>query len=645
MYHLAGEGHELVLGKSIGHGGEGKVFQLRDQPGYVAKIYHHPDPERESKVEALISLDSGNLESSCCWPLQAIRDDHNRVVGFTMRCADSTAKPVHNLFTPISRRQTFPRADWRFLIRTATNIARAFAVCHERGVVIGDVNENGILVSQDSKVTIIDCDSFQVISDGRIFRCRVGVPTYTPPELQSQSLNNVERNINHDLFGLAVLSFQLLFMGRHPFVGRYSGQGQMPLEQAIKEHRFAFGAQRRKFLMDPPPHALALSDLPDSLVTLFERAFASDAPVVARPGAREWIRELGRLEEQLIPCVSNPGHFYPRTRSCAWCRIERDSSVRLFPAVVVVSAMFGRAARGFDLESVWREIQSVASPGVCPDITGGLDRRRMRPSGTAWRIQFRRAIHLLLAVSLAVAGLFLGAAWLVVACIAAVLVIAGQWRKLPKNIVARHRLIAGHWADLVERWRQEAGDSEFEKLKEHLNNIQTQYRALPDLLQRRINQLDSQKHKVQLQRHLERARIEEADISGIGPSRRATLRSWGIATAADVTEARLAAIPGFGGTGVLAGNVIAWRQRVERRFSFDPTKATDPAADASVRSEISLLASQYESELSKGATALRALASRATTTRESLASDIQVAWADYAQVQADRRFLLARQKL
>src|SRR3712207_1872279 len=47
---------------------------------------------------------------------------------------------IHNLYSPKSRRQQFLRADWRFLIRTSANIARAFAVVHETGCVIGDVN-------------------------------------------------------------------------------------------------------------------------------------------------------------------------------------------------------------------------------------------------------------------------------------------------------------------------------------------------------------------------------------------------------------------------------------------------------------------------------------------------------------------------
>lgn len=52
-----------------------------------------------------------------------------------------------------------------------------------------------------------------------VFHCDVGVPLWTPPELQGRDFRGLTRTKNHDRFGLAVLMFQLLFMGRHPFAG------------------------------------------------------------------------------------------------------------------------------------------------------------------------------------------------------------------------------------------------------------------------------------------------------------------------------------------------------------------------------------------------------------------------------------------
>ena len=59
---------------------------------------------------------------------------------------------------------------------------------HERGYVVGDVNESNILVNRGALVTLIDTDSFQVRSAEQVYRCRVGKPEYTPPELQRAAL-------------------------------------------------------------------------------------------------------------------------------------------------------------------------------------------------------------------------------------------------------------------------------------------------------------------------------------------------------------------------------------------------------------------------------------------------------------------------
>jgi DNA-binding helix-hairpin-helix protein with protein kinase domain len=48
--------------------------------------------------------------------------------------------------------------------------------------------------------------------------------------------------------------FLLLFMGRHPFSGRFLGKGDMPIAKAISELRFAYSAMRADVQMDRPPN-------------------------------------------------------------------------------------------------------------------------------------------------------------------------------------------------------------------------------------------------------------------------------------------------------------------------------------------------------------------------------------------------------
>ena len=192
-----------------------------------------------------------------------------------MNCGNK--KDIHHLYGPKSRVRDFPRADWRFLVRASANIARAFAVVHDADCVIGDVNHGSILIGEDATVSLIDCDSFQVNTPTQRFLCEVGVETFTPPELQGIPFKGVVRTPNFDNFGLAVMVFHLLFMGRHPFAGRYSGVGEMPIARAIKECRFAYSANHKSMQMDRPPGTPPLSFVGSEIAQFFEDAFSPAA--------------------------------------------------------------------------------------------------------------------------------------------------------------------------------------------------------------------------------------------------------------------------------------------------------------------------------------------------------------------------------
>lgn len=241
------------LGPVVGQGGEGAVYEITTQANAVAKVYHKPlSNDRAAKIAAMITMQSEALSKLAAWPQGLLLDRSGKPIGLVMpRVAGR--KDIHHLYSPKSRRSDFQRADWRFLVHTTANTARAFAAVHEAGCVIGDVNHGGVLVGEDATVKLIDCDSFQVMHAGRHFLCEVGVETFTPPELQGKSFAGIIRTPNHDNFGLAVMAFLMLFMGRHPFAGRYLGQGDMPIAKAIEEFRFVYGARHQHMQMTQPP--------------------------------------------------------------------------------------------------------------------------------------------------------------------------------------------------------------------------------------------------------------------------------------------------------------------------------------------------------------------------------------------------------
>lgn len=271
----------IGLGKVLGKGGEGAVYEIAGRPDQVAKIYH---PEKRAgkapKIEAMIPLKSDRLLSLAAWPLDLVWTSAGEFMGLLIPRVHGH-KDIHTLYSPRSRKVEFPNADWRFLVRAAANTARAFAAIHETGCVIGDVNHGGIRVSDKATVRLIDCDSFQVSAGGRKYLCEVGVPTFTPPELQGKPFRGVVRTANHDNFGLAVMVFHLLFMGRHPFAGRFLGRGDMSIEQAIGEFRFAYGASRASVQMEPPPNVPAIAIASQPLHFFHRRSLGACRATVA----------------------------------------------------------------------------------------------------------------------------------------------------------------------------------------------------------------------------------------------------------------------------------------------------------------------------------------------------------------------------
>jgi DNA-binding helix-hairpin-helix protein with protein kinase domain len=71
------------------------------------------------------------------------------------------------------------------------------------------------------------------------------------------SYAGVTRTPNHDNFGLAVLIFQLLCMGRHPFAGRFLGTGDPPsIPEAIARSRYAYSRDRQRTMLAPSAGSL-----------------------------------------------------------------------------------------------------------------------------------------------------------------------------------------------------------------------------------------------------------------------------------------------------------------------------------------------------------------------------------------------------
>jgi DNA-binding helix-hairpin-helix protein with protein kinase domain len=626
----------LSLGKVLGKGGEGTVYEVVGRSDQVAKVYHHPaSGERAAKIEAMVRLKNDRLLSLAAWPLDLLRTPQGQPMGLVMPKVDGH-KDIHTLYSPRSRKVEFPTADWRFLIRVAVNTARAFATIHEIGCIIGDVNHGGIRVSDKATVKLIDCDSFQVSAGGRKYLCEVGVPTFTPPELQGKPFRGVVRSSNHDNFGLAVMVFHLLFMGRHPFAGRFLGRGDMSIEQAIREFRFAYGAARASTQMEPPPNVPAIAIASQPVTLLVERAFSREGVRDgARPTAREWVTVLDELEKQLKTCHVNSSHHYLNGLDrCPWCHLEAATGAVLFN----VYTQRGPQAGGGDVSTLWMRISSVPAPGTAPT----LPEYNVSPSPEAaaqGRGRMAKRVVGYGALAAVISALFLVAPqlfilWLIVSFVGWYMV--GNWassaieaRKFRNAVTSAEN----NWKTLKGRWEQDATDQHFLTQLRQLEHERDQLRDLPNVRQRRYQELERNREHHQRRRFLECFEIERAKIPGIGPGRKAMLESYNIETAWDVSEAHIMRVPGFGPS--LTRELLKWRRGIEARFRFDSSKGVDPRDIAALDREMADTKRKLEQNLTNGPQTLTQVRNHILAQRTTLAPQIEKAAKILAQAKAD----------
>ncbi len=654
----------IRLGCRIGAGAEGVVFEILDRSDLVAKIYHEPPPpEKAEKLIALSRLGSDRLFNLSAWPVDALRNGPDGpVAGFLMKKI-SQAEEVHALHSPKSRLQKFPEASWEFLIYVAANIARAVAAIHEHGFVIGDVNPKNILVTRKATVYLLDVDSFQVTADGTTYRCEGGFPEYTPPELQGMAFRDLDRRQEHDYFGLAVVIFQLLFLGRHPFSGRFLGAVEMPLERAIREFRFAFGADAEVRKMRQPPGTLALDSMPSELVDLFRRAFlTADRP---RPG--EWVEPLEVLAKSLKKCSLHSGHhYYSELRDCPWCGIEMRARVRLFNFPLSGAS----SQRGyFRLDDIWNEIESIEAPDT-PLVPNDRLTKALEPSADVAAAARRRKGDLITAIIFTALLSFVIALVtsfpVSLALLIPLLVIARKisgadqislddpltlfqsQNSIPDDPVvqkvrSRHQKAEGNARWLQEQYDREAGNARWAAKRDELRNRKETYENLELIRDFKFKQLTSTAREQQFVDFLGQHEIDRAEIEDLSSGIKTYLRSYGVETAADVTKQKLRHIPVVGKS--QSKRLLDWRRDLERKFVFNPGEAISPEARIKVEREIDELRFRLEHDLTDGAHSLYRIKQTIETSRQKLQPALIEARRELAQAEKDWQDSIKRYSL
>jgi len=197
---------------------------------------------------------------------------------------------------------------------------------------------------------------------------------------------------------------------------------------------------------------------------------------------------------------------------------------------------------------------------------------------------------------------------------------------------ARYRSTLTQFNDF--RHSSQGSHHAFTNKRRKLDTLHRRWNELPAKRASGLQKLEAERQKQQLEKFLGNFFIDHAKIKDIGPGRKATLASYGIETAADVTRRRVKKVPGFGNA--MTARLLDWRNELSLKFTFDPTQAVDPMRIIDLDQEITKEKRQIEKELITGATELSQLKRQAEQHYMTLRRAAQEAAYAVAQARVDQ---------
>ena len=200
-------------------GGEGKIYKWRQS---VIKRFHPSVDlnDKKQKVAWLIAH-AMDLPSNLCLPKAFVVDGNGQFIGYVMdrisgedisKLSSKKYCKIHN----ITNKQ---------LVDIMQKIANTIDILHKKSIVIGDLNDGGVLISnKDLTPIFIDVDSWSIPG---CKECNVGMEAFMDPTC------NGHFNRSTDNYSLGIISWKS-FTRVHPFGGIVKGKEKMNIVDRMK---------------------------------------------------------------------------------------------------------------------------------------------------------------------------------------------------------------------------------------------------------------------------------------------------------------------------------------------------------------------------------------------------------------------------
>ncbi|MCX2587533.1 DNA-binding protein [Proteus sp. G2672] len=320
------------IGDLIKSGGAGSVSHINNVPSQVSKVYHDKIDKAYylKKITAMQKLEpalkpvsvNGTPIIQLAWPQARLYNSQKQFVGFVMPELD--VKNTIELEYILQERQAKAHGlptGMGAKVSLAYNLCSLIDALHQQGHRIIDMKPLNLRFYKSSLyMSLLDCDGFSIQGENTRYPAGQFTVEYLAPEFQAKQTIPEAEEEWQDRFALAVIIFQLLNFGIHPFSGRPKNDTvPTDIPRRIAGRFYGYGIKAHNLIS--PSVASGHKQLPDTLRTLFDKAF-SGAPSL-RPSAKTWATALYEYaqpeKQQMLVCQKDKNHQHFAGKACAAC--------------------------------------------------------------------------------------------------------------------------------------------------------------------------------------------------------------------------------------------------------------------------------------------------------------------------------------
>jgi len=345
------ERFELSTDEKIGEGATAFVYKVNyKNQTWAAKIFKDDHKINSAKLKAMLKHQPDDLSINLdgqdfiqyAWIKYIIKNGVGKVIGFMMPyVAHDDTYSLDTFYDPVlSKRLKSFESALSLRIQLAINLCELIESLHKNNNYFIDIKPQNIKVyKKNHRVILLDCDGYSIDNPNglpRRFDAELVSLDYIAPEVKTNNLKPSELGIQQDLYGLAVILFQLLNRGTHPFQGITVDKSITAITNddraAIGLYAYGLRENRKVKPRSQSIHNLFL----DATRELFDKSFETQS----RTTASEWMthfkeilqnRKLEvcdkvdlskKLEKDLI-------HIKFKGKECIGCKLEREKPTKV----------------------------------------------------------------------------------------------------------------------------------------------------------------------------------------------------------------------------------------------------------------------------------------------------------------------------